>query len=62
MGLFVLSGEEVGEETIEGCLEAAKDNIELFKDHPDYDYLLDCFAVSYLKKAAELVREKREVK
>jgi len=56
MGLFALSDKELGTETVEELVETALANIELWRENPDCEYLLECFAVGNLARAARVIR------
>lgn len=58
MGLFVLPSLE--EESIEDYVQTALDNIQLWKENPDCEYLLECFACNSLEQAARLIRKEAD--
>ena len=54
MGYFALPTEQ----TVEGYLRAAIDNIELYLEDGDYRYLLDQFALGNLERAIDELEKK----
>jgi len=58
MGLFCVPRNDASPEEI---VQTAISNIELWRQHPNFDYLLDVFAVGCLKLAAEKIREQKEL-
>ena len=55
MGLFILPNLE--EASIEDFVQTALDSIELWKENPNCEYLLECFACNNLERAARLIRK-----
>lgn len=59
MGLFVLQEKPNDQMTAADYVEVALKNINLWKDHPDCEYLLSQFAVISLQKAAIKIKNDR---
>jgi hypothetical protein len=56
MGLFCLPEESIENSTAMQLVEAAEQNIALWKTNQSCEYLLDSFATTLLKDAAKKVR------
>jgi hypothetical protein len=63
MGLFVMQNKPDDECSVEEFVNLAEQNIQLWKEHPNCDYLLSTFATFYLEKAANKIKsaEKKNV-
>lgn len=59
MGLFVLQEKPDDQMTAADYIEVALKNINLWKDHPDCEYLLSQFAANYLLKASTKIKNDR---